>query len=106
MAKKQNPLLASYEALWEARYTARLREALRICEDANLISTDDVVGLTEEQANELKRVFRETVREITKLIAEDSLDDPDVEWSRAKVDRRICGIVGEKNFQEWDVRHS
>lgn len=101
----QNPLLASYEAIWEARYTARLREALRIGEDANLIAADDVIGLTEEQANELKRIYRETVFEITKMVVEDSKDDRDVEWSRAKVDDRIRSIVGEKNFQPWDERH-
>lgn len=105
MAKKQNPLLAQYEAIWERRYQLRLHEALRICEDANLIATEDVVGLTEEQALELRKVFRDTVREITKMVVEDSNDDPDTEWSRAKVDDRIRGLVGNDNFEPWETRH-
>lgn len=106
MAKnKQNPLLAQYEALWERRYQARLHESLRLGEDALLIATDEVVGLTEKQAAELRRVYCDTLREIAKMVVEDSKDDPDTEWSRAKVDDRIRSIVGDSEFQPWDERH-
>ncbi len=105
MAKKQNPLLARYEAIWERRYQARLHESLRIGEDALLIAVDDVVGLTKEQAVELRCVYRDTLREIAKMVVGDSVDDPDTEWSRAKVDDRIRNIVGDPDFQPWDERH-
>lgn len=105
MAKKQNPLLAQYEAIWEARYMARLRETLRIGEDALLIAADDVVGVTEEQAVEMLRVYKETVIEIAQMVADDSTDDPEAVWSKTKVDDRIRGIVGDKDFEPWETRH-
>lgn len=106
MANKQNPLLAKYEAIWEARYTARLREALRIGEDANLISADEVFGdITEEQAELLHQTYKDTVKKICKLLLDDSKDDPDLEWSTDNVDKRIRKIVGEKNFRPWNKRH-
>lgn len=104
--KKQNPLLAQYEALWERRYQSRLHESIRLGEDAMLIAADEVFGeISEEQAMELWRVYCDTLREIAKMVVDDSKDDPDTEWSRAKVDDRIRRIVGEANFLPWDERH-
>lgn len=105
MAKKQNPLLAQYEALWERRYQARLHESLRIGEDAVLIAADEVLGVTPEQAVSLRQAYKDTMMEIVKMVVDDSKDDPETEWSRAKVDDRIRSIVGDAEFQEWDERH-
>lgn len=105
MAKKQNPLLAQLEAMYERQYQVRLHEALRLSEDAAVISADEAVGITEEQAVELRRLFRENLGEIVKLIIEDSNDDPDIVWTRAKVDRRLMEIEGKENFRPWDERH-
>lgn len=105
MAKKQNPLLAAHERMLEERYLVRLRETLRIGEDAVLIAAEDVVSVTQEQAVELLRVYKDTVMEIARMVADDSQDDPDIEWSRTKIDERILGIVGDQNFEPWDIRH-
>lgn len=103
MGKKPNAMLAAYEAKLERQYLHKLNIALQMAEDACLIATSEVRGLGPDNAELLRIEFRRTVNSICHLLAEDGKDDPDTEWSRAKVDQRLAEIEGDK-ARDWDAR--
>lgn len=101
----QNPILASQEAKLEYGYRARLNVLLQMAEDACVMSTADVRGLGQENAALLRQTFRQTINAISELLVEDSKDDADIVYSRAKVDKRLEQIEGP-NAREWDDRYA
>ena len=106
MAKnKQNPLLASYEAKLEARYRAQLAMAMQTGLDAGMIAANEVLGMGAGRAEKFRSAYIETVNKIMNMIVVDDKDDPNFEWTKAKVDERIRKIVGEENFVPWDERY-
>ena len=87
-----------------AVYRAQLNILLQLAEDTCLISTQAVRGLGPANATILRNEFRKTINEISSLMVEDSKDDPDIEWSRVKVDQRLAQIEGPESSREWDDR--
>lgn len=106
MAKnKQNPLLAKYEAMLEARYRKQLQFAMQMGMDAGIIAANEVLGMGAGRADKFRTAYIETVNEISHMIVVDDKDDPDMEWAKAKIDERIRQIVGQDNFVPWDERY-
>lgn len=106
MAKnKQNPLLAKFEAQLEARYQAQLQIAMQMGLDAGMIAANDVLGMGAGRAEKFRTAYINTVNEIMHMTVVEDKDDPNFEWTKAKVDERIKTIVGEKNFVPWNERY-
>lgn len=106
MAKnKQNPLLAKYESMLEAKYQARLQVSMQIGLDAGMIAANDVLGMGAGRAEDFQKVYVETVREILNMAVNDAKDDPEFVWTKTKVDDRIRKIVGEDKFVPWEERY-
>ena len=106
MAKnKQNPLLAKYEAMLEARYRVQLAMAMQTGLDAGMIAANEVLGMGAGRAEKFRTAYIETVNEIMNMIVVEDKDDPNFEWTKETVDRRIRQIVGEANFVPWDERY-
>lgn len=106
MAKnKQNPLLAKYEAMLEARYQKQLSIAMQIGLDAAVIAANEVLGMGAGRAAKFAAAQIEAVNKISNMIVVEDKDDPEMLWTKAKVDERIRKIVGEANFVPWDERY-
>lgn len=106
MAKPINPLLAQYKAILDAKYQAQLRIAMQIGLDAGMIAANDVLGMGAGRAEKFKNAYVETVNEMMHMIVVEDKEDPDFEWTKAKVDTRIKQIVGEQNFIPWEERYN
>lgn len=104
MAKKPNPLLAAYEAKLERVYRRKLEIANQMGLDAAMIAANEVLGMGAGRAEKFRSVYIRTLNEMAKLLAEDSMDDPELDWSTATIDRRLQPIMGDK-FKPWDERY-
>ena len=105
MAKKQNHLLASYEAKLEAKYRYQLQLAMQMGLDAGMIAANEVLGMGAGRAEKFRTAYIEAVNEMSRMTVVDDKDDPDFAWTKSKVDERIKRIVGEDNFVPWDERY-
>lgn len=106
MAKnKQNPLLAKFEAQLEAKYQAQLQITIQMCSDAATIAANDVLGMGAGRATKFQQAFIDAFNQIIHMTVVEDKDDPDMMWTKAKVDERIKKIVGEENFVSWDERY-
>lgn len=101
---KQNPLLAKYEAMLEAKYRVRLAMAMQTGLDAGMIAANEVLGMGAGRAEKFRTAYIETVNKIMKMIVEDDKDDPDFEWTKATVDKRLKQICGD-SFVPWEERY-
>ena len=98
MGKKQNPLLAAYEAKLEAQYQVRLKHNSEIGLLALIIAADDkeipdVGGL-------LFR-FLEVKIKIAEDIVTDSKDDKDLTYTRCDLARRVKQVLGEEDWERF-----
>lgn len=103
---KKNPLLAKYEAIYEARYQRMILVAMQMGLDAGMIAANEVFEMGAGRAEKFRTAYNETMKAIVSMTVNDSKDDPEFTWTKAKVDERIKKIVGEKNFIPWDERYN
>lgn len=102
---KPNGVLASYEAMLEARYRDKLDVAMQLGLDAGMIAANDVLKMGPGRAEAFRTAYITSVNEMAKMLAVDGEDDPDLVYSREVIDRRIKAIVGEDKFAPWDERY-
>ncbi len=103
--KKQNPILAAYEAKLEAKFRYQLSIAMQMGLDAGMIAANEVLGMGAGRAEKFRTAYINTVNEISRMTVEDSDDDPEFVYTKAKVDERLKKIVGEDNFVPWEERY-
>ena len=104
MPKKQNPILAAYEAKLEARYRRKLHIANQMGLDAALIAANEVLGLGPGRAQKFGEAYINTINEMARMISDDGQDDPRLDWSTATIDKRLSAIMGD-GFRPWDERY-
>ena len=102
--KKQNPILAAHEAKLDAQYRRKLNVTMQMCFDVAVITANDVFKMGAGRAKVFEQKYSENFAKICAMLVEDE-NDPDLEYSRAKIDERLREIVGAENFQEWDERY-
>lgn len=106
---KQNNVLARMEAKIAARehakYQAQLDIALQMGLDAATIAANEVFGMGAGRARDFLNKYIETYNLFCRMITEDSRDDPEIDYSTAKIDQRIRQIVGEQVFRPWEERY-
>lgn len=98
-------MLAQFEAKLEAQYKAKLHIMQQLGLDAATIAANDILGLGAGRAMAFRNKYVDLVNEIARMIVEDSDGDPDILWTKAKIDDRIRAIVGDENFVSWDERY-
>lgn len=112
---KQSGFLAKLEAKYQAKIAELEAEhqveltkiasvTAQIAKDASDMAANDVFGLGEGRAEAWTNAFSDYFNDILKLVNEDCKDDPDIVYSKAKVDGRLKQING-KHFQPWAVRY-
>lgn len=104
MGKKQNPVLAAYEAKLEAKYRRKLTVTMQMCFDVAVITANDVFKMGAGRAKIFEQKYTENYAKICAMLIEDEAD-PDLEYSRTKIDERLREIVGAENFVPWDERY-
>lgn len=102
---KKNPLLAKYEAVFEERYQKMILMAMQMGLDAGMIAANEVFEMGAGRAEKFRTAYINAVNAIANMTVNDGKDDPDIEWTKAKVDERIKKIVGEQNFKPWGERY-
>lgn len=106
---KKNNMLTRHEAAiaakLKAEYDAQLDIALQMGLDAATIAANEVLGMGKGRAKEFLAKYIEIYNLFARMITEDSKDDPNIDYSTAKIDQRIKSIVGDEAFQPWEVRY-
>lgn len=102
--KKKNAVLAAHEAMLEAQYHRRLAATMQLCFDVAVITANDVLQMGKGRAKAFEQKYSENYEIVCNLLKEHK-DDPDMVYSRAKIDQRLRAIVGDENFAPWDERY-
>ena len=113
---KQNAMLAKIEAKYAAEYASKLaiaemnfnimlKMALQQCSDAALMAADDVFDVNEYSAEKFTTAHIEYMNKISNMVVVEDKDDPEMLWTKAKVDERLLSIVGKDNFVPWNERY-
>lgn len=94
MAKKQNPLLAAFEAKKEAEFTGRMACNTEINMMAMLIAGNDLGFIGQKRADLLLEKHIETKMQIADDILKDAKTDKELTYTKADLARRLKQILG------------
>lgn len=99
MAKKQNPVLAAFEAKKEAEFRGRLACNSEINMIAALIAGNDLGFLSEKRADLLLARMVEVKMLICDEMLDDSKADKTLEYTKHDIATRLKQILGEDGWQ-------
>lgn len=113
---KPNAMLAQIEEKYRRKYEALLLQAkadylrmldmaLQQSSDAALMAADDTFDVNAYSAKKFHDAHIMYMNKISHMAVVEDKDDPEMEWTRDTVDRRVLQIVGEENFIPWDERY-
>lgn len=101
-------MLAKIEAAAEARYRAAFLEKVdtlqQMCIDAAFLAAADVFQMGPGRCEAFGRAITGYLHEIVRMVLDDAKDDPELAYTREKVDGRLRKICGEK-FESWEARY-
>lgn len=98
MAKKQNPLLAAFEAKKEAEFQGRLACNSEINMIATLIAGNDLGFIGEKRADLLLARLVEVKMELADDLLDDAKDDKELTYTKATLARRVKQILGSDGW--------
>ena len=87
-----------------ADFQRMLKMGLQQGNDAAIMAIDDVFDVNEYTAKQFHDRHIYYVNKISHMAVVEDKDDPNMEWTKDTVDRKLLQIVGEKNFVPWDER--
>lgn len=99
MAKKQNPVLAAFEAKKEAEFHGRLACNTEVNMMATLIAGNDLGFIGEKRADLLLERLIEVKMGIAADLLSDAKDDKDLEHTKASLARRVKQILGRDGWE-------
>lgn len=94
MAKKQNPVLAAFEAKKEAEFKGRLACNTELNMMATLIAGNDLGFVSTGRADLLLERLVEVKMQLAADLIADAKDDKDLEHTKATLARRMRQILG------------
>ena len=98
MARKTNPLLASFEAKLEQQYKARLDINAEVDLITHLISCNEDLGVGPGRAEKVLNGFLETKMEIMDMVIS---DEKDLDYTKAKVAIRLKQVLGPDLWKKY-----
>lgn len=105
---KPNAMLAKIEAAAEAKYRAaflaKIDTLQQMCIDAAFLAAADVFRMGPGRCESFGAAMTEYLHEMAQMILDDAKDDPEMAYTREKVDGRLRKICGEK-FEPWEARY-
>lgn len=107
MAK--NAMMAKLEAYYETKYRdlflRKMDTLLQMGQDAGNFAAHEVLGMGPGRAVAFNVAYRENYNRIARLTLEDAADDPEIWYTKAKIDEELEAIVGKGNLCPWDERY-
>lgn len=73
--------------------------------DAACMAANEVFQMGPSRSRAFCEAMMRYAMEIGEMFLEDAKSDVTLEYSKVTLDRRIKEIVGEQNFQPWEVRY-
>lgn len=104
MARKVNPMLAKIEARHRIDLEFQRSFTIQQCQDMMLIAASEAFGFGADRLVRLQAAYQQVFEDYANMAIEDGRADPDIEYTRAKVDRKLEQILGE-HFVPWDERY-
>lgn len=104
-SRNQGSMMGRIERRRKLDYDAQLDIALQLCQDAAMLAAHEVLGMGPGRAERFRQAYVKAVNDITGLWNTDGKDDPDLEWSIARLDEALKRIVGPEHFLPWEVRY-
>lgn len=101
---RKNAFLAKQQARTEALCRTQRLFTIQQCSDMMLIAAADEFGFGADRLVRLKRKYDEVFAEYAKMAISDGADDPDIVYTREKVDRKLKQILGDA-FSPWEERY-
>lgn len=105
--EKAKELEAEFKRLLEIERADNRRKLLlgmQLADDASLMAADDTFDVNEYSAAKFHERYVYYVNKMSHMAVVEDKDDPDMEWTKATIDRRLLQIVGKDNFVPWDER--
>lgn len=87
-----------------ANYQRMLKMGMQQSHDAAIMAIDDVFDVNEYTAEQFHLAHIGYVNKMSHMAVVEDRDDPNMEWTKDTIDRRLLQIVGKKNFVPWDER--
>lgn len=81
-----------------------LKMGLQQGNDAAIMAIDDVFDVNEYTAQKFHERHIYYVNQMAHMAVVEDRDDPNMEWTKDTIDRRLRQIVGKDNFVPWDER--
>lgn len=102
--KEMEAEFAKQLALAHENFRRMLKMGLQQGNDAAIMAIDDVFDVNEYNAKQFHDRHIYYVNKISHMAVVEDKDDPNMEWTKDTVDRRLLQIVGKDNFVPWDDR--
>lgn len=99
MAKKQNPILAAFEAKKEVEFSKRLATNTEINLIAMLIAGNNLGIIAEKRAHPFLAEQIEVKMQIAEAILEDSKSDKSLEYTKADLAGAVKQILGPEGWE-------
>lgn len=104
MTRRVNPMLARIEARHREQLRAQRLFTIQQCADMLLIAANAAFGFGADRLNKLEETYYAVFKEYAELALEDGATDPDIIYTRAKLDQKLAEILGP-NFRPWEQRY-
>ena len=81
-----------------------LKMGLQQGNDAAIMAIDDVFDVNEYSAKQFHDRHIYYVNKMAHMVVVEDKDDPNMEWTKDTIDRKLFQIVGPDNFVPWEER--
>lgn len=107
---KENAVLKRMKAELEIKYAImferKMETLAQMFMDAGMLAAHDVFGLGPGRAARFMQAVKDNYHEMSRMALQDAADgDEEIWYTKAKLDERLLAIVGEENFQPFEVRY-
>lgn len=87
-----------------ANFQRMLKMGLQQGDDAAIMAIDDVFDVNEYTAAKFHERHIYYVNKMAHMAVVEDRDDPNMEWTKDTIDRKLLQIVGKDNFVPWEQR--
>ena len=102
--KQMEAEFAKQLAQAHANFQRMLKMGMQQGNDAAIMAIDDVFDVNEYTAQKFHERHIYYVNKMAHMAVVEDKDDPNMEWTKDTIDRKLLQIVGEKNFVPWAER--
>lgn len=102
---KQSRLMIMAQQIADGIIREQTTVRIQMMKDVATITANKVLGLGPGRAEAFLKTYDEVANMVAEMFVEDSADDRQLWYSKAKLDEQLKDIVGEENFQSYEERY-